>query len=429
MSALKQPLIISIIIYYFLLSGIVNIGIALNSAYDVYLEYGQISFAFARVVGVLTSVVPVFVCLYYINQQYSITRRVYARYGLLIIEVIGLLFLINRGHSDFFITIKALDVFLIAMSYSSISAKEWFSIANPEVGSIPAEMNEPYEDTLPPISQKTDIQDDVETRLDSDAQVNLGLMYANGQGVAQDDSKAFYWFHKAADQGHATALFNLGVMYANGRGVAQDDSKAFYWLHKAADKGDATALFNLGVMYANGQGVAQDYSKALYWLEKASEQGESDAQYAIGMMYARGDGCEEDIEKALYWFNQASDQGHIKANELLNSKITPTEEAVATVLKVRQFLANEGDAESQFMFGVMYANGEGIEQDYKQACYWFQQSAAQGFADAQCLLGMMYAAGSSRGVEQDYSKAVYWWEKASEQGHAQAQDNLNLLNN
>ena len=392
MSALKQPLIISIIIYYFLLSGIVNIGIALNSAYDVYLEYGQISFAFARVVGVLTSVVPVFVCLYYINQQYSITRRVYARYGLLIIEVIGLFFLINRGHSDFSITIKALDVFLIAMSYSSISAKEWFSIANPEVGSIQAEVNKPDEDTLSPTSQKIDIQDDIETELDSEALYTLGLMYDIGKGVQQNYRKAVHLYQKAAEQGHALGQYNLGTMYDL------------------------------------GNGITQSYEQAFYWFQKAAEQGQPDAQYTLGMMLGKGNGCEQDIEKALYWFHKASDQGHIKANELLNSNITATDEVVATLLQTRQLLANEGDAESQFMLGAMYAKGDGIAQDYKHACYWFQHSADQGFAEAQYFLGTMYASGS-RGVEQDYSKAVYWWVKASEQGHAQAQDNLNLLNN
>ena len=34
-------------------------------------------------------------------------------------------------------------------------------------------------------------------------------------------------------------MTNLGVLYANGRGVAQDYAKAREWYEKAADKGDA----------------------------------------------------------------------------------------------------------------------------------------------------------------------------------------------
>ena len=35
---------------------------------------------------------------------------------------------------------------------------------------------------------------------------DLGLLYANGQGVAQDYAKAREWFEKAADKGDASAM-------------------------------------------------------------------------------------------------------------------------------------------------------------------------------------------------------------------------------
>ena len=73
------------------------------------------------------------------------------------------------------------------------------------------------------------------------AQFQLGLMYFNGQGVQQDDSKAVEWHTKAAEQGYADAQYNLGVMYANGRGVPQDFDKAVEWYTKAAGQGDAYA--------------------------------------------------------------------------------------------------------------------------------------------------------------------------------------------
>ncbi len=49
---------------------------------------------------------------------------------------------------------------------------------------------------------------------DAAAQVNLGLMYANGDGVPQDDVEAVRWYRLAADQGNAAAQFNLRDMYA-----------------------------------------------------------------------------------------------------------------------------------------------------------------------------------------------------------------------
>ena len=76
-----------------------------------------------------------------------------------------------------------------------------------------------------------------------------------------------------AELGIAGAQFNLGVMYANGRGVLQDDFEAVHWYRRAADQGLAGAQFNLGGMYAEGRGVPQDAAEAARWYRLAAEQG------------------------------------------------------------------------------------------------------------------------------------------------------------
>ena len=57
---------------------------------------------------------------------------------------------------------------------------------------------------------------------DAEAQFNLGTVYADGEGVPQDDAEAARWFRLAADQGLGEAQNNLGFMYDTGRGVPQD---------------------------------------------------------------------------------------------------------------------------------------------------------------------------------------------------------------
>src|SRR5664280_345044 len=94
---------------------------------------------------------------------------------------------------------------------------------------------------------------------DAEAQNNLGMMYANGKGVVQDDKQAAFWFRKAAEQGYAEAQLILGLMYNEGQGgLTKDYSQAVAWFRRAAEQGLAMAQFNLGVMYANGAGLAQD---------------------------------------------------------------------------------------------------------------------------------------------------------------------------
>jgi len=47
------------------------------------------------------------------------------------------------------------------------------------------------------------------------------------------------WFQKAAEQGYADGQYNLGVMYANGQGVTQDYALAHMWFNIAGSSGQA----------------------------------------------------------------------------------------------------------------------------------------------------------------------------------------------
>jgi soluble lytic murein transglycosylase-like protein len=48
--------------------------------------------------------------------------------------------------------------------------------------------------------------------------------------------------------------------------------------------------------------------------------------------------------------------------------------------------ARDGDAESQYSLGWMYANGRGVERDDRAAAYFFHAAAEQGVAQAQAML-------------------------------------------
>jgi hypothetical protein len=49
------------------------------------------------------------------------------------------------------------------------------------------------------------------------------------------------WYRKAADQGDVNAQYRLGVMHAEGRGVAQDYVQAHMWFKLAAAQGHKEA--------------------------------------------------------------------------------------------------------------------------------------------------------------------------------------------
>ena len=59
---------------------------------------------------------------------------------------------------------------------------------------------------------------------DAVAQVSLGRLYYNGQGLTQDYAQSAAWFRNAAEQGNADAQMELGYSYELGHGAPQDDT-------------------------------------------------------------------------------------------------------------------------------------------------------------------------------------------------------------
>ena len=87
--------------------------------------------------------------------------------------------------------------------------------------------------------------------------------------------------------------------------------------------------------------------------------------------------------------------------------------------------AKQGDVGAQFGLGWMYAKGEVVPKNDREAVKWFRLAAEQGFAPAQSSLGSMYAKGE--GVSEDDREAIKWYRLAAEQESAIAQYNLGLM--
>lgn len=110
------------------------------------------------------------------------------------------------------------------------------------------------------------------------AQVNLGLIFAQGQGVEKDITEAMKWFRMAAEQGEPTAQHCLGMIFEEGRDVAADYAEAEKWYSKAADQGMVWAQRHLGLMHLRGHGIPQDNVQAHFWLGLAADAGDNEAR-------------------------------------------------------------------------------------------------------------------------------------------------------
>jgi TPR repeat protein len=200
------------------------------------------------------------------------------------------------------------------------------------------------------------------------AQYNLGLLYARGQGVAQDYAQAAAWYRKAAEQGVPAAEYNLGVMYANGQGVAADPQEASKWFLKAAEQGVGDAANGLGRIYNEGAGAFKNNAEAEKWYRKAAEQGVASAAFNLGVMYDLGQGVPKDYNQAIEWYQKAADAGYAGA------------------------MAN---------LGILYYNAQGVKRDLVQAYAWFER--AQKFGDPRA--SELLSAAANKLQAKDLKKA------------------------
>src|SRR5262249_45948476 len=84
--------------------------------------------------------------------------------------------------------------------------------------------------------------------------------------------------------------------------------------------------------------------------------------------------------------------------------------------------ASGDDIQAQCVLGVAYARGSSVPRDDVQAIKWLSTAAVRGISWVQNLLGSLYRRG--RNVPQDYPEAVKWFHAAAEQHYPEAADNL-----
>ena len=260
------------------------------------------------------------------------------------------------------------------------------------------------------------------------AQLNLGLLYAEGRGVPRDDAEAVRLYRLAADQGNAHAQSQLGFMYRNARGVPRDLAEALRWFKKSADAGDARGQSNLGAMYAQGLGVTRDDVEAVRLYRLAAEQGNAWAQSQLGFMYRNARGVPRDLAEALRWFKKSADAGNASGQANLGAMyaqgLEVTRDDVEAV-RLYRLAAEQGNAWAQSQLGFMYRNARGVPRDLAEALRWFKKSADAGDASGQANLGAMYAQGLE--VTRDDVEAVRLYRLAAEQGNAWAQSELGYM--
>lgn len=131
------------------------------------------------------------------------------------------------------------------------------------------------------------------------------------------------------------------------------------------------------------------------------------------------------IKDSLPIYREKAGQGDIPS-QLMMGQIYAMGDLVSADMKQAfywyQKAADQDNAEAQFKIAEMYLYGQGVEQDLSYAEKWASKSAKQGYAGGEYLLGLLYAEG--KGVPEDWKKATIWLCRAAKQGNQQAIDLL-----
>ena len=166
-----------------------------------------------------------------------------------------------------------------------------------------------------------------------------------------------------------------------------------------------------------GSHQKKDATAAERCFREKAEAGDAAAQWWLGASYQYGVGAEKNHRQALHWYRLAARQGSQPAQDMLQALSGQAREQQLEQQLLEH--AEQGDAQAQYEVGRRFWNGDGVDQDHKQAADWFDRAARQGLAAAQCALGLCYERGD--GAEQDMWQAAAWYQWAAQQDDAEAQ--------
>jgi len=101
---------------------------------------------------------------------------------------------------------------------------------------------------------------------------------------AFNPNSRFAQAQRAAQRGNPNAEFDLAMMYAKGDGVEKNPRVAFNLFHRAARKGHLGAKYCMGVNFEKGLGVIKQPELARYWYRMAAKEGHQQAKYRLAQL-------------------------------------------------------------------------------------------------------------------------------------------------
>jgi uncharacterized protein len=188
---------------------------------------------------------------------------------------------------------------------------------------------------------------------------------------------------------------------------------------KGVEEGDPKAQFKASIGYA----LSNKPKESERLLASSAAGGYLPAMIELGKRYVTAD----DIKNAKAWFEKAASagdpEGNFELSKLLDKSALATDKKQAQELL--QQTAEQGWPDAQALLGSKYLLGVGFKKDIQQANIWLKRGADNGALGAQAHLCSNYVAG--KGVPRNYKTAAEWCTKAAAQGSYIAMSQLGAL--
>jgi TPR repeat protein len=282
---------------------------------------------------------------------------------------------------------------------------------------------------------------------------NLGLMYRDGLGVAQNEKTAYGFFQEAARLNNPWAYVNLADMTFEGRSVKADPRAAIGWLEQGGHNNCTLCLIEEAAIYHVGEyGIHADRSKTVALLEKAAAVGEDQPKLLLAEMYVVGDGVRQSSRSAFDILKALSDNGYADASVLLGE--------LSSDDKIRNYLfdsalggvgnmpadltgafprdialsihywerANEqGSCQSWIDLSSLYDRGVGVGMDTRRAADYVERAVKCDPTNSFYVwkLGMRFY--DAKGVDRDCEAAKRLFERSLGYGYPDAAINLGYI--
>ncbi len=151
---------------------------------------------------------------------------------------------------------------------------------------------------------------------DTQAVVLMAERYDQGLGIAggPDRDKGAGLWEVAAAMGVSRAWPIIAQRYAMGDGRRRNEAIAARWYQKAAEAGDVPSMLRLAELLDRGQGVKKDEAAAGQWYSRAAEQRDPEGEYQIAIRLLTGKGgFTKDEATGMQWLRRAAEHGHSEA--------------------------------------------------------------------------------------------------------------------